>query len=224
MVESSDSPEVQAFMAAFQKLRNLVDDAPDVLEEEAMENPSLANSCERLHGAAHGIRTSERSRRELFSAPTNPSFIRAWRDYEVRYSDPVGRIASWLTIRELFGDSAALADRSATAELRTNAAERFEQCFEDAANDAWGRAGEIRAALDFAAKELEFCEETDSYDRRYRREIRSGIDALRTLTDVAGFDFEGVFRRRSLAPFVRIPRHVARKQGSAESLSLLTLL
>ncbi len=29
MAESSDSPEVQTFMAAFQKLRNLVDDTPE---------------------------------------------------------------------------------------------------------------------------------------------------------------------------------------------------
>ena len=66
MAEASDSPEVQAFMAAFQKLRNLIDDKPEILDDEFVENVSLANSCQQLNEAAHRIRASERSRGNCF--------------------------------------------------------------------------------------------------------------------------------------------------------------
>ena len=91
-------------MAAFQKLRNLIDDKPEILDDKSGENVSLASSCQQLNEAASRIRTSERSRRELFSAPTNPSFIEKWGDYKARYSGPVARIATWLFVRELFGE------------------------------------------------------------------------------------------------------------------------
>ena len=79
-------------------------------------------------------------------------------------------------------------------------------------------------ALDFAAKELEFCEETGSYDEQYRREIRGGIEAWKELMDIAGFDLEGVFRRRALTPFVRVPRHVSNRYGANDLLSLMSRL
>jgi hypothetical protein len=41
MTESSDSPEVQAFMAAFQKLRNLVDDVVEGIVSKARDNEAL---------------------------------------------------------------------------------------------------------------------------------------------------------------------------------------
>ena len=31
----------------------------------------------------------ERSRRELYAAPTNPAFLAAWRDYEAKYNGPI---------------------------------------------------------------------------------------------------------------------------------------
>ena len=100
----------------------------------------------------------------------------------------------------------------------------FHRWFESVVNEAWERAGEVRAALDFAAKELEFCEETDSYDQRYTREIRSGIEAWKELMDIAGFDLEGIFRRRALAPFVMIPRHVSGHYDASDPLSLMARL
>jgi len=49
MSESSDSPNVQAFMAAFQKLRNLVDDKPEVIASEARKNESLGVDESSIH-------------------------------------------------------------------------------------------------------------------------------------------------------------------------------
>ena len=85
MAEASDSPEVQTFMAAFQKLRNLVDDAPEVIVSEARDNGALRRLCHALFDAALQLKIKERSRRELYSAPTNPAFVKAWRDYERTY-------------------------------------------------------------------------------------------------------------------------------------------
>jgi hypothetical protein len=107
VAESSDSPEVQAFMAAFQKLRNLIDDDPELLEREALENPRLAKLCSELDFAAGRLRKAERNRRQLFSAPSNPAFVDAWRDYEHRYSAPVSRIELWTWLGVLLNDPPA---------------------------------------------------------------------------------------------------------------------
>ncbi len=77
MDESSDSPEVQAFMAAFQKLRNRIDDNPGLLVTEAVKDESLANLCNDVFSVAFPLHEKERSRRELFSAPANPSFVKS---------------------------------------------------------------------------------------------------------------------------------------------------
>jgi len=83
MAESSDSPEVQAFMAGFQKLRNLVDNAPELIVSEARESNSLRSICIALFDVAYELRSMERGRRELYTSPTNPAFLAAWRDFNL---------------------------------------------------------------------------------------------------------------------------------------------
>jgi hypothetical protein len=102
MDESSDSPDVQAFMVAFQKLRNMTGDAPEALGAKGVDNTALANLCISLSSAATTLRIAERSRRELYSAPTNPKFIAAWKDFNDRYFGPV----SEMFIRLTFGEPA----------------------------------------------------------------------------------------------------------------------
>lgn len=126
MAERSDSSEVQIFMAAFQKLRDLVDDTPELIVSKAREDKSLANLCIVLDIASDKLRGTERSRRELYEAPTNPAFLLAWRDYEANYSGPVGQvrhIISHMALDEFFGVGPALDEKSSDARWRAYAAE-----------------------------------------------------------------------------------------------------
>jgi hypothetical protein len=58
-------------------------------------------------------------------------------------------------------------------------------------------------------------------DEDFRECIEDAMAAWQRLKHDAGFDLQGVFRRRELIPFVLVPRHVAAKHGSAEALSML---
>jgi hypothetical protein len=77
MTELSDSPEVQAFMAAFQQLRNLVGDTPELIVGEARDNESLHSLCYKVSVAHSELCSTERSQRELYVAPTNRAFLTA---------------------------------------------------------------------------------------------------------------------------------------------------
>jgi hypothetical protein len=96
MKEPDDSVEVQLFMAAFQKLRDRIADKPESLVEEAIRDNPSAELCNDVYWAARPHHEKERSRHELFSARTNPSFVKAWRDYESNYIEPVGTVSFWL--------------------------------------------------------------------------------------------------------------------------------
>ena len=45
MAEAKDSEEVRWFMAKFQNLRQMIDEAPELLEAEAADNDSLEILC-----------------------------------------------------------------------------------------------------------------------------------------------------------------------------------
>jgi hypothetical protein len=59
------------------------------------------------------------------------------------------------------------------------------------------------------------------YDKEFLAGIEDAMAAWQRLKHDAGFDLQGVFRRRELVPFVLVPRHVAAKHGSAQALSML---
>ncbi len=89
---AADSPAIQNFMAAFRRLRDCVPGDPGMLEYEAQGDPSLAKLCRELGLAAYFVEHAQQRRRQLFSAPTEPSFVTVWRDYEARYARPVAGV------------------------------------------------------------------------------------------------------------------------------------
>ena len=85
------------------------------------------------------------------------------------------------------------------------------------------QAGGIEEAIEFAqinADQKNRWIEDDELE--FIERIQDGIAAWDRLKQETGFDLRGVFRRRALVPFVLVPRKVAAKQGSAETLSMLT--
>lgn len=316
MAESSDSPEVQAFMAGFQKLRNLVDNAPELIVSEARESNSLRSICIALFDVAYELRSMERGRRELYTSPTNPAFLAAWRDFNSNYSGPVNQVALMglphlkdffggdppLSVNSLYVDYSALPElveelfppeqpaESDRLELQ-DAIERqdwakFEVIVNRLREPYWAKLDMLRdglrasCAVSKVPAEIEAGPAAkDSRTEAVLRSIRSrgvapnapnwkeadaaaqatvhsiefvfnlgkaffeknnyaasdemtklkfdamnGIAAWNPLLDEIGFDLAAVFRRRELTPFVLIPRHVSKRHGAAEPLSLLRLL
>ncbi len=89
-------------------------------------------------------------------------------------------------------------------------------------------AASIQAVIEFAASQSEYCAKLRGFDegdlKKYLKEVDDGVQVWNDLATVAGFDLEMVLRRRSLVPFVKIPRHVSASHGEREVLSLLVLL
>jgi len=212
MASPPDSAEVVSFMAAFAKLRVQIDNSPEIIEAEAQGEKMLIDLCEKVFQAATEIEACERGRRELFVAPTNPAFMKAWRDYKTRYEAPVSSVAGWwvLDVPGVRTDKDGKPARIAQSEGKTVPRNS------DAAS--------IRAVIEFAASERKIWADHGDFDEEHLNEIDAGVQVWKELVDVAGFDLDTVLRRRWLVPFVRIPRHVSEAHGEKEVLSLLVLL
>lgn len=204
MVGSPDSAEVIFFLAAFAKLRTWVDDSPEIIEAEAEGEQSLIDLCFSLFSTAIELEISERRRRELFSSPTNPLFVKAWGDYRSRYQAFVARVA----MREVRGISYNPAEKKAPGSIDTNAIPSGSAL----SHTSMGAASQREVCAEFGV------------DKEYLHEIDCGVEVWSDLVNVAGFDLEMVLRRRWDLPFVKIPRHVSASYGEREVLSLLVLL
>ena len=202
-----DTHEVVEFMALFAKLKDWSDDDPEGLSDFAASDESVKELCAKLSFAAHFLKMNERRARVLFAAPVDPAFLAAWRDYEDRYEAIVSGI--WLSdiLPELTN---AEASRVPKADLH----------WDNADDEASEQAGAIEEAIDFAQfnadQEDRWIDQPDFIER-----IQDGIAAWERLRQDTGFDLHGVFRRRALVPFVLVPRQIAAKHGSAETLSML---
>ncbi|MCB6179031.1 DUF4145 domain-containing protein [Rhodobacter sp. Har01] len=202
-----DSSEVVEFMAFFARLKLYSDDAPEDLAEMAARDSSVMSICAQLFLSADYLRMNERRSRVLFAAPVDPAFLAAWRDYEERYETIVSSI--WLS--ELLPELASTEpSRAPKADLR----------WMNADDEAGDQAGVIEEAIEFAQfnadQEDRWIDQPDFMER-----VQDGIAAWERLSQDTGFDLQGVFRRRALIPFVLVPRHIAAKHGSAETLSML---
>ena len=201
-----DSPEVVEFMTLFARLKLFSDDTPEDLAELAASDSSVRELCTQLSFAAHFLKMNERRARVLFAAPVDPAFLAAWRDYEDRYETIVSGI--WLSdiLPELAN---AEPSRVPKADLQ----------WENADDDAGEQAGGIEEAVDLARYKV--VNDGDFLDPDFARRVEEGVAAWDRLSSDTGFDLRGIFRRRALVPFVLIPRKVAAKHGSADTLSML---
>lgn len=200
------SSEVIKFMASFSSLREHCDDDPLCLADLVSSDAGVKSVCYEVWWAAHILRMNERRRRELFASPVDPKFLETWRDFEARYESTLSNI--WLS--DLFLDVG-----SATAPIGSEA----ERQWEFADGEATCQAQAIEDAIDFARDQV--ADDWREFPDGFREGIEDGAAGWERLKQDAGFDLRGVLRRRSLVPFVLVPRHVASKQGSSDVISLL---
>ena len=171
----------------------------------AKEDEGVKRLCNQLSLTASFLRMNERRRRQLFAAPVDPKFLTAWRDFEERFAKPLASI--WLAdILPGLGDIEP--EHTPEADLR----------WENANHDGSEQARAIEGAIEFT---YETTRADDYLDEDFRESIEDAMAAWQRLKHDAGFDLQGVFRRRELVPFVLVPRHVAAKHGSAQTLSML---
>ena len=205
--QNKDSPEAVEFMALYRRLKDWCDDDPEELAGFAESDSSVRELCTRLNLRAGLLRRDERRGRQLFTAPVDPKFILAWRDFEDRYQFILSKV--WLS--QVWPE--ALSDKPSYVP-------RIDLQWDNADDDAREQANAILWAIEFAQEQI-------GQDHRWGDQpdfvvgIQDGIDAWARMTEETGFDLRGVFRRRELVPFVLVPRQVSNKQGSADKLSML---
>lgn len=201
------SPVVVEFLALFARIRELCNDDPELLEAEAYSDAELQKLCNQLFSVASDLQRNERRRRELFAAPVNPTFVRAWRDYEERYENRVAFV--WL--------SEVLPPREAVELASTsNHNSRWDTADEEGEEQSGGIEGAIEFAQFNADQDDRWIDQPAFIER-----IQDGLAAWERLKQDTGFDLRGVFRRRALIPFVLVPREVAASYGDTEKLSML---
>jgi hypothetical protein len=209
MKPTMDSSQVVEFMALFQKLRDWIDDDPNSLEKLAADDEALKQLCNDLGFAATVLSMNEKRQRRLFSAPSDPKFIEAWRTYEDRYASPVSGI--FLSDLGLDPGPSPVKNRS-----------RADFLWETADDDAKDQAEAIEGAITFANDQA--TQDYRDFPDGLRESIEEGTSAWTRLAKETDFDLRVIFRRRELVPFIVIPRHVSQHHGEAEKLSLLTHL
>jgi hypothetical protein len=203
-----DDNLVMQFMILFAKLRDWIDDDPNCLHDLAAKDESIKKLCLDTGNFALKLSLAERRRRPLFAAPVDPQFLKVWRDYEIRYSQAMANI--------LLAD---LWDIEPGTFLRAQR-DTFDDRWEVARCEAQESANAMDQVFDFVSDHIE----VGDYPQSLADNMERGISTWRHLTVEAGLDVEGIMRRREIVPFVLIPRHVSRRHGDAEKLSLLTHL
>lgn len=205
---SKDSPEALAFLAVFNRLKSLIDDDPENIVPDAQKDESVRDLCADLFFAAHFADPPSARGPDTLTAPADPVFIRAWREYEADYADPV--------FTAVFGDPLALGG----VDHRTLPDRRWDAADDDASEASAG----IDQAMSFAQDNIEQEHRHSSFPEGFVEEVTEGLKAWGKLHSETRFDLRGIFRRRALIPFVLIPRAVSAKYPDKGRHSLLTNL
>jgi hypothetical protein len=211
-----DSGLVVKFLENFNRLKEYCSGNPDNISEIAEKNDECHTLCVTLYSIASDLRTAEFATARAFSSPTNPIFVKAWREWLLRFEEAVADIAikqAFLEDREvsvpqhlkdeleLSWDLAQIQGISILLSIETLliASQVFPQVAEKMIRQVYGE------------------------DMHEPGEI-SAFEAWKNLKEKVGLDPLAAARRRILTPFVLVPRKVSDKVSISHSASLLNLL
>lgn len=211
-----DSKHVVSFMVNFAQLKSWVDD-PDQLVSDAIRDESVRDLCDKLSWDAFWLKHAEKTKPELFTAPVNPDFIAAWRDYEKWYEPAV----SWISANVFFAE-AGFSDGSVEDGLASTRPPRPKpmDIWRDADSEAAKTVAAIQSVIDFAQSHIDVEDVWDDHPNIIE-DVESGILAWKGLAERSGVDLRGTLRRRALVPFVLVPRKISNQQGSKERTALM---
>ena len=175
----------------------------------AKEDEDVNAACDQLYFAAFNLILAERRIPLLYAESTDPKFIVMWRDYEDRFE----KVLSQITLDFLF-----VSLRGSTLTKIPTESDRWK--YLDSAANKQSKA--IQRSIDWAYESSR--DDLGEFPEGFSVSIEDGAKAWDELKLQVGFDLCGVFRRRSLVPFVLVPRHVANKINRTDSLSMLRKL
>ena len=198
MTKSKDSQDVVEFRTLYRQLKDRCQERPASLPELLENSESIRKLSLRLHFSDCFMRYSERIKPELYASPVDPDFITEWREYEEFYKPAVDKFFDDELFRELDineEDLPSQADYAPTSD----------QAWEDADQDAIELARVMNRAMEFAQVQVNDGE----YPEEVPEIVNDGVAVWKSLQTHAGFDLQGVLRRRKLVPFVLVPRQAA---------------
>jgi hypothetical protein len=211
-----DSELVVKFLEKFNRLKEYCSGNPDNISEIADKNDECHTLCVALYSISSDLRAAEFAAARAFSSPTNPIFVKAWREWLLRFEDPVAYIA----VRQSF-----LEDREVSVP----------QHLKDELKLSWAFA-EIQGISVFLSLEKLliasqiFPQVTEKMIRQvYGEDMHepgemSAFEAWQNLKEKVGLDPSEAARRRILTPFVLVPRKVSDKISISHRTNLLNLL
>ena len=208
MTENRQSAGVDEFLACFAKLKDECDDDPDIVEETASNDPNFRKLCRQIFDLRLQLGGEQLEHPEQFIAPVKTDFIKAWRDYDERYSSAV----LWAA---LFSGL----DPDLRSGWRSSAKRRPQQ----PEDDEWAES--CAESIEWAFRYLRVLSSEGEYDDE---EAKSCMDEAVTwwefLKSGTGLDLQGIFRRKMLVPFVLVPHHLSVRYGNSAQPSLFDLL
>lgn len=212
MTTDKSDPRYLRFMKLYASFVHDLDADPNEIEELAINDSSVKEMCLDLRNAAVAIFAAEKSARAHFTTPVNPEFIESRRDYEERWSEQLDRIY-WKdyakeTGLDFLAEPFPQLSPSESIKVADGAARYMVMAIGEA----------IALADDTLANDGHIFSEEDAHW------VEDGVEAWRTFTHTSDHLVLSILRRQSAVEFINVPTHVAHKHGSAETLSLYTLL
>jgi hypothetical protein len=233
MTVPKDSDEVMRFISAFARLKDYCDDLPEELHDLSRTDPGVRQLCTQLYAITCKFRESDVLASVSMSSPTDPAFIKAWRDYESRYETllfaivlkhsggvPImvppggfGPQSDW-DLANVAGQLHALSLNAIILIVKLLTEEGKSEIFQDNFEFLFSenRSNEEKPNVD------------KSWEARNEPNVDKGTEAWDILTDTVGLDVSGVLRRKRLVPFVLVPRRISASHGNQEKVSLITNL
>ena len=219
---SGKHPRVVKFLASYRRLVEATDNDPANVAETAKSDPDLMSICFDLEGIVRDLFCLEKKSRMQFARNVDPTFIKCYRDFKVRYAASINEV--------LFADAdlADLLDEFAKSAVSTNdnhdhAAMCQFRCIPSNSPDE--AANQLRKTIEYAEFRADFHEIGDDEDLDFLvADAIAGISVWTCLTKEIGLDIEGILRRREMVSFIQIPEHVSNKYGDSELPSLMSYL
>ncbi len=205
------------FLATFARLKEETDDDPKQLCPLGKLGQEIQRLCEELHRSAEEFQAFEERSPVAMARHISPASVKARREYEERWAEPVSSVAwRWLLLA-LEKQFPVLSENDEEAEEFPKAKQDpLADRIEDWKYDSKGWAREIERAFD-EIFELSGCDTSGEYEW-----VEGSLRAWDRLRG-AGLDVADALWRRRAIPFVLVPQHVANRYGKEHQSLYLRL-
>jgi hypothetical protein len=208
---------VANFLEQYARLKNISEGNPENLYQLTKNNESLLRLCSSIYQIAVEIRKHEISHKEIFSSPTNPNFIKAWREWGYKFEKVVLELVFQDNRSEEFIDiSFGVLDQYGISRW-------------DTANlSGWQMVLSLNEFFSLSVQSIDSPKHRGGSlpsDEHDKVEVTiAAFEAWNTLTESIGVNPHVNARRRLLMPFFLVPREVSNKISLSYKSNLLIIL